>query len=77
LDDVAARRLRSEKVESVVGYLVVGAIAECPIDDSIPGSSSVVIGWSFSDVVGDPFGWLISKGCEPVAMPITDLAHQA
>ncbi len=76
LVDVTAGWLYSEEVKSVIGYAEVGAVADCPIDDSIPGSATFGIGGSFSEVVGDPFGWLIRKGREPVAMPVADLAFQ-
>jgi hypothetical protein len=74
--DIAAGRLWSEKVEIVVGYTVVHAVAECPIYDSIPGSASFVIGGSFSEVVGDPSGRLVCNGCELVAMPVVGFSVQ-
>jgi hypothetical protein len=76
LDDVAAGWLWSEEVGGIFGYAVVGAVAECPFDDSIPGSATVVITGSFTEGVGDPVGWLIGDGRELVAVPVADLAFQ-
>ena len=76
LVDVTAGWLRSEEIKRVIGYAEVGAIAERPIDDGVPCSSSLLIGGPFAEVAGDPFGWLICKGCDPIAMPVTDLALQ-
>jgi hypothetical protein len=70
LVDVTACRLRSEKVGSIVGYAVAGAISECPVDNSVPSSSAVRVGGSFSEGVGDPFGWLVGNGRESVLVSV-------
>lgn len=74
LVDVTAGRWRSEKVGGITGYAVFGAVAECPVDNNVPGSSAVVIGRSLSEGVGGPFRWLVGDGRDLVAMPVTDLA---
>jgi hypothetical protein len=62
LVDVTAGWPWSEEVGYVVGYAVFRAVAECPVDDSIPGSATVVIGGSFSEVVDYPLERLVGDG---------------
>ena len=47
----------------VVRYLVVGAVAECPVDHRVPGGSAVGFGRSLSQGVGDPGRAAASSVC--------------
>ena len=47
-----------ENLGSLVGYLMLGAVAQGAVDDRVPGFATVGFGGSFSEGVGDPFGWL-------------------
>ena len=76
LEDIAAGWLWSEEVGGIVGYAVVGAVAECPVNGRIPGGSALRISGSFTEGVGDPLGWLVGDRREPVAVPVTDFALQ-
>ena len=76
LGEVAAGWLRSEKVGSFVGYLVVGAVADRSVDGSVPGCATVGFGGSFSEGVGDPFGWLVGDGGESVAVSVVGFVVQ-
>jgi hypothetical protein len=76
LGDVAAGWLRSEKLGSLVGYLMLGAVAQGAVDDRVPSYATVGFGGSLSEGVGNPFGWLVGDGGESVAMSVVGFAVQ-
>ena len=76
LVDVAAGRFRSEEAGCVVGYLVFGAVAECSVHGSVPGCATVGLGGPFTERIGDPFGWLVSDGCESVSVSVVGFVVQ-
>ena len=76
LVDVAAGWRRSEEVGFFVGYPPGGSVAERSIDSGIPSNATIMFGGSFSEGVGDPFGWLVGDGCEPVAVSVVGFIVQ-
>jgi hypothetical protein len=54
--DIAAGGLWPKEIGCIIGYAVLRAVSEGPVNDRIPGNPLFVIGGSFTEVVGDPLG---------------------
>ena len=65
----------TEQVGGIGSDSVGGSVADCPIDDPIPGSASIRPGGPLADGVDDPSGWFVRHGCESI-MPGVGLAVQ-
>lgn len=70
------RRLWAEESSSFVGDFVLVSISDRSIDDPVPRSTTVGVGWSLSDRIDDPLGRFVADGGNSVPMPSFGLPAQ-